>query len=176
MDNIEEDFLVPHRPLKRLRLQNQECQVSPSSNTCNPMSGGTLLIKPKVEAEELLDARSAQQPQNTSHSPESRPPVSPQSGIKDKGKQPLISKPLALQGKSLSQHSSNGVRFKETVVEPGIVLLPKQNVNSLALIEPKDEPFTDDMAQDEVPIAVIHPGTSLILLYNLYCVVMGIKR
>nr|XP_011458037.1 PREDICTED: histone-lysine N-methyltransferase SUVR2 isoform X2 [Fragaria vesca subsp. vesca] len=160
VDNIEEDFLVPHRPLKRLRLQNQECQVSPSSNTCNPMSGGTLLIKPKVEAEELLDARSAQQPQNTSHSPESRPPVSLQSGIKDKGKQPLISKPLALQGKSLSERSSNGVRFKETVVEPRIVLLPKQNVNSLALIEPKDEPFTDDMAQDEVPIAVIHPDES----------------
>ncbi|KAM5563331.1 hypothetical protein ABKV19_018143 [Rosa sericea] len=160
VDDIEEDFPVPHRPMKRLRLQNHECQVSPSSNTCNPMSGGTLLVKPKVEAEELLDTRSAQQPQNTSHSPESRPPVSPHSGIKDKGKQPLISKPLALQGKSFSERSSNGVRFKETAVEPGIILMPKQNVSSLALITPKDEPFSDDMAQDEIPIAMIHPDES----------------
>lgn len=165
MDNIEEEFSVPHPPLKRLRLQNHERQVSPSSNTCNPASGGTWLIRPKVEADELLDTRSAQQPQDTLQSPESRgelqPPISPPSGIINKGKQPLISKSMALEGKSSSERSSHGVRFKETVVGPGIILLPKQNVDSLALIKPKDEPFTDDMAQDEVPIAVILPGTSL---------------
>ncbi|XP_050388284.1 probable inactive histone-lysine N-methyltransferase SUVR2 isoform X2 [Argentina anserina] len=160
VDNEEDDFLVPYRPLKRIRLQNRECPVSPSSNSCNPMSGGTSLIEPKVEAVEVLDTHSGQQPQDTSHSPELRPPVSPHSGIKDKGKKPLVSKPLAWQGKSFSEGSSNDVRFKETVVEPGIVLLPKQKANSLTLIQPKDEPFTDDMAQDEVPIAVIHPNES----------------
>ncbi|KAK9944999.1 hypothetical protein M0R45_010532 [Rubus argutus] len=164
VDNIEEEFSVPHPPLKRLRLQNHEHQVSTSSNTCNPASGGTLLIRPKVEADELLDTRSPQQPQDTLQSPESRgelqPPISPPSGIINKGKQPLISKSMALEGKSSSERSSHGVRFKETVVGPGIILLPKQNVDSLALIKPKDEPFTDDMAQDEVPIAVILPDQS----------------
>ncbi|GMP97077.1 hypothetical protein CsSME_00045470 [Camellia sinensis var. sinensis] len=43
------------------------------------------------------------------------------------------------------------------MVDTGIVLSPKPHVHdSRALIKPKDEPFTDDILQSEVPSAVIH--------------------
>ncbi|PQQ17571.1 putative inactive histone-lysine N-methyltransferase SUVR2 isoform X2 [Prunus yedoensis var. nudiflora] len=155
--DMEEELPLPHqreRPLKRLR-KSHEGQVSPFPNTCNPMLGDTSSVRPKVEKDELLGTRSPQQLRDITRSPESRAelqqPISPHIGNKNKGKQPVMSKPLA----------PHGVRFKELVVaEPGIILLPKQNVNTHQLLKPKDEPFTDDMAQDEVPIAAILPGPS----------------
>ncbi|CAL5394512.1 unnamed protein product [Camellia sinensis] len=43
------------------------------------------------------------------------------------------------------------------MVDTGIVLSPKLHLHdSRALIKPKDEPFTDDILQSEVPSAVIH--------------------
>lgn len=159
---MEEELPLPHqreRPLKRLR-KSHEGQVSPFPNSCNPMLGDTSSVRPKVEKDGLLGTRSPQQLRDITRSPESRAelqqPISPHIGNKNKGKQPVMSKPLA----------PHGVRFKELVVaEPGIILLPKQNVNTHQLLKPKDEPFTDDMAQDEVPIAAILPGTSLFALY-----------
>lgn len=155
--DMEEELPLPHqreRPLKRLR-KSHEGQVSPFPNTCNPMLGDTSSVRPKVEKDELLGTRSPQQLRDITRSPESRAelqqPISPHIGNKNKGKQPVMSKPLA----------PHGVRFKEMVVaEPGIILLPKQNVNIHQLLKPKDEPFTDDMAQDEVPIAAILPDPS----------------
>ncbi|XP_021831299.1 probable inactive histone-lysine N-methyltransferase SUVR2 isoform X2 [Prunus avium] len=155
--DMEEELPLPHqreRPLKRLR-KSHEGQVSPFPNSCNPMLGDTSSVRPKVEKDGLLGTRSPQQLRDITRSPESRAelqqPISPHIGNKNKGKQPVMSKPLA----------PHGVRFKELVVaEPGIILLPKQNVNTHQLLKPKDEPFTDDMAQDEVPIAAILPGPS----------------
>lgn len=77
--------------------------------------------------------------------------------LKDKGKEPL----LAQEKRPIPERPSNGVRFKEPKVEPGVVHPPKQK--SLTLIKPKDEPVTDDMPHFEVPIAVIHPGIYYII-------------
>ncbi|XP_048430066.1 probable inactive histone-lysine N-methyltransferase SUVR2 [Pyrus x bretschneideri] len=140
-DNIGEELPLPHqpeRPLKRLR-KTHGGQLSPSPSTCNPMLGGPLLIRPKVEKDELL-----------TRSPDSRAelhqPVSPHLSNKNKGKQPVASNPVPQHGKRIT--------------ESGIVLLPKHRVDNHQLMKPKDEPFTDDMAQDEVPIAVILPDPS----------------
>ncbi|TQD83725.1 hypothetical protein C1H46_030682 [Malus baccata] len=140
-DNIGEELPLPHqpeRPLKRLR-KTHGGQLSPSPSTCNPMLGGPLLIRPKVEKDELL-----------TRSPDSRAelhqPVSPHRSNKNKGKQPVVSNPVPQHGKR--------------IIESGIVLLPKHRVDNHQLMKPKDEPFTDDMAQDEVPIAVILPDPS----------------
>ncbi|CAN6684610.1 unnamed protein product [Malus baccata var. baccata] len=116
----------PERPLKRLRKTHGGL-LSPSPSTCNPML-----------------------PRDITRSPDSRAelqqPVSPHLGNKNKGKQPVVSNPLAQHGKRST--------------ESGIIFLPKQRVDTHQLMKPKDEPFTDDMAQDEVPIAVILPDPS----------------
>lgn len=156
---MDEELQLPHqpeRPFKRLR-KTHEAQVSQSPSASS--------IRPKVENDELLSTRSPPQPQDNTRSPESRAemqlPISPRTATKNKGKQPVMSRPLA----PVVPH---GVRFKErAVAEPGIVLIPKRNVNIHQLLKPKDEPFTDDMAQDEVPIAVILPGTCLFALYHV---------
>ncbi|XP_059626084.1 probable inactive histone-lysine N-methyltransferase SUVR2 isoform X2 [Cornus florida] len=81
--------------------------------------------------------------------------------LRDKGKGPLSPQTAQREKGSFSERPAHAVLFKGPNVDPGIVLLPKQKVpNSHALIKPKDEPFTDDMPQFEVPIAVIHPEPS----------------
>lgn len=162
----EEEALVHHepaRPLKRLRLRHQEVQGSPSPSTSNVMLGGVvgaILKRPKLDNAPETSAQ--QHPQQMMKSTELRAepcPVSPQHGTKNKGKQPVPSKPSALEERSdsLSQVAVRGTGFI---------------LDSLALIKPKDEPFTDDLFGNlphyGVPIAMIHPGTSL--FYWMYIV------
>ena len=62
-------------------------------------------------------------------------------------------------GKGL-ERVSLALRIKDPAPEPGII--PKKRVpDTHALIIPKEEPLTDDIPEDEVPIAVIHPGKLL---------------
>lgn len=59
---------------------------------------------------------------------------------------------------SVSGRSSDGAHVKGPMVDVLNVLPPKQKISrNIAFIKPKDEPFTDDIPQCEVPIAVILP-------------------
>ncbi|XP_016470763.1 putative inactive histone-lysine N-methyltransferase SUVR2 isoform X1 [Nicotiana tabacum] len=61
----------------------------------------------------------------------------------------------------VAARASHASKLKEPKTEPSGELSPKQKMlGSLALIKPKDEPYTDDMPQFEVPIVVIHPEPS----------------
>lgn len=69
---------------------------------------------------------------------------------------------------SISERSSGRANMKETMVEAGNVLPPRQKIPSnLVLMKPKDEPVTDDIPQCEVPIAVILPGKYRLKLFLL---------
>lgn len=192
----------PARPLKRLRLRNQESQVSPSLANSSQTLGGAVMKRPKLEDAEQPQTLAERQPQGIAETPEPsvgnirpelQPVSSPQAHLVNKGKQPALPQPLALQGRSdLSPtsatkraesdllHTQQHLRDKgkETLslqiaakekrsipvrsfhlnAEPGIILSPKRKVHDTpALMKPKDEPYTDDILQLEVPIAVIHP-------------------
>ncbi|XP_024923159.2 probable inactive histone-lysine N-methyltransferase SUVR1 isoform X1 [Ziziphus jujuba] len=181
----EEENLVhhqPERPLKRLRLRHQEVQVSPTHNTSNTMLGdvaGIVLKRPKLEEDELPETSAQQQSQKMTEMLEFRAepyPISPQHATRNKGKQLVLSKPLApgersdpvspvaVQGKRyVSERVSNALCLKEPMTHPVAVVLPKPKVfDCHGLIIPKDEPFTDDMFDGDmphygVPIAMIHP-------------------
>ncbi|KAL0383655.1 UNVERIFIED_CONTAM: putative inactive histone-lysine N-methyltransferase SUVR2 [Sesamum calycinum] len=57
--------------------------------------------------------------------------------------------------------SLHALRLKEPKVEPGIILSPKKRSNaSQAILKPKDEPVTEDMACLEVSGAITHPDVS----------------
>ncbi|CAL5427339.1 unnamed protein product [Camellia sinensis] len=179
----------PERPLKRLRLRNQNDHVSPSFGLGETSSRGP----PKVEGD-LPETCPEQRSQDMTESPQ---PL-----VRNKRKQPVLPKPVSIQdsfepsqpgaanrtepfatrrtesdlvsppvrrtgkGKEpllpqiaprISVRSPHAVRLKEPTVDTGIVLSPKPHVHdSRALIKPKDEPFTDDILQSEVPSAVIH--------------------
>ena len=213
-DNILEEGTQLHdepaRPLKRLRLRNQENQISAS------LPNSSVMKRPKLEDAELPQTHAERQPQGMAETsetslgnirPELHPVSPPQAHNVNKGKQPIL--PLAEQGRSdlsppsatkraehdllhtqqrfrdkgkvplspqiaakeqraIPVRSFHPVRFKEPNVEPDIILSPKQKVHDTpALVKPKDEPFTDDMLQLEVPIAVIHPGNLLLSLAEL---------
>ncbi|XVF81044.1 hypothetical protein PTKIN_Ptkin15bG0124900 [Pterospermum kingtungense] len=88
-------------------------------------------------------------------------PVSPHHGGRNKGKQILDSRPLsphvASNGKA-PDRVSLALRIRDPDPEPG--LLPTKGMRDThALIIPKEEPFTDGIPEDEVPIAVIHPDS-----------------
>ncbi|GMH02562.1 hypothetical protein Nepgr_004401 [Nepenthes gracilis] len=164
------------RPLKRLRLRYQG-QEAPSHG--QPIqTGGSSLKKPKVEpgAPEPLNQQSqgmTQSPKSNVGSGRAGPqPVSTPSLLRNKGKQPvsaqidvgdkvpqLFSSPTALSGKNmLTERTSNALHLKEPRAEMGIVPVPKSKLLiANALIKPKDEPFTDGMPPDEVPLAIVHP-------------------
>ncbi|THG19893.1 hypothetical protein TEA_016103 [Camellia sinensis var. sinensis] len=167
MDEEAPTHEEPERPLKRLRLRNQNDHVSPSFGLGETSSRGP----PKVEAD-LPETCPEQRSQDMTESPQ---PL-----VRSKRKQPVLPKPVSIQdsfepsqpvcltgkGKEpllpqiaprISVRSPHAVRLKELTVNTGIVLSPKPHVHdSRALIKPKDEPFTDDILQSEVPSAVIH--------------------
>lgn len=194
----------PARPLKRLRLRNQESQVSPSLANSSQTLGGAVMKRPKLEDAEQPQTLAERQPQGIAETPEPsvgnirpelQPVSSPQAHLVNKGKQPALPQPLAVQGRSdlsptsatkraesdllhtqqrlrdkgkeplspqiaAKEKRSIPVRSFHPNAEPGIILSPKRKVHDTpALMKPKDEPFTDDILQLEVPIAVIHPGT-----------------
>ncbi|XP_055813114.1 probable inactive histone-lysine N-methyltransferase SUVR1 isoform X2 [Solanum dulcamara] len=138
----------PERPLKRLRLRYQEGQASPSTNNS---SAGNSLKRPRREEEgELPGPRYQNQSQGEAN---------PSSHGNNLRLYETQTSQIVARGKSLvAAKSSNASKLKEPKAEPGGQLSPKQKMSgSLALIKPKDEPYTDDMPQFEVPIAVIHP-------------------
>ncbi|KAF5938198.1 hypothetical protein HYC85_025704 [Camellia sinensis] len=189
MDEEAQMHEEPERPLKRLRLRNQNDHVSPSFGLGETSSRGP----PKVEEADLPETCPEQRSQDMTQSPQ---PL-----VRNKGKQPVLPKPVSIQdsfepsqpgaadrtepfatrtesdlvpppvrltgkGKEpllpqiapgISVRSPHAVRLKEPMGDTGIVLSPKPHVHdSRALIKPKDEPFTDDILQSEVPSAVIH--------------------
>ncbi|KAF8388284.1 hypothetical protein HHK36_026950 [Tetracentron sinense] len=88
--------------------------------------------------------------------------LSPQIHLRGKGKESVSPQIAPSEKRSFSDRISRPVCFKEPKIEPGIVLLPKErrsnNHQYDGLIKPKHEPFTDDLPQFEVPIAMIHPA------------------
>ncbi|WOG94941.1 hypothetical protein DCAR_0314238 [Daucus carota subsp. sativus] len=107
-NQVDDDSI---RPLKRLRLKNQENQASPSMISPGPSSGVAMLKKPKVEADEVGLAEADPQhqmqlvttPQKTNsetlrtgtHS------VPEQRITRSRAKQPVTSQSLTVQEKSV---------------------------------------------------------------------------
>ncbi|PHT30269.1 hypothetical protein CQW23_30139 [Capsicum baccatum] len=136
----------PERPLKRLRLRYQEGQASPSANNS---SAGPSLKRPRQEEEDELPGPRYQN--------KSQGEANPSTHRNNTQTSPVVSRVKSL-AVAKSSHAS---KLKEPKTEPGGELSPKQKMSgALALIKPKDEPYTDDMPQFEVPIAVIHPEPS----------------
>ncbi|MFQ6627297.1 hypothetical protein Gotur_006357, partial [Gossypium turneri] len=186
--DIDEEGSTPVelvRPLKRARLKNQEGLATCSHTNGSSNVAGTLLKEPKIEENEIpsasLQHRSLQSnvgnirteilpasPGPVSPQPPSHAPVSPHHSGRDKGKQIVEPRPnykgkepmsphVASKGKG-PERASVALRIKDPAPEPGII--PNNRVSATqALIIPKEEPFTDDMPQDEVPLAVIQPDS-----------------
>ncbi|XP_028094415.1 probable inactive histone-lysine N-methyltransferase SUVR2 isoform X2 [Camellia sinensis] len=123
----------PERPLKRLRVRYQEGHVSPSVGNSSPRLGGTSLRQPKVEEAELPETCPQQQSQdmtdlsqpNIENVRAGSHPLSPQTLIRNKGKQAVSPKPLSIQERfepSQPDSVSPPIRLKEKGKEP---LLPQ---------------------------------------------------
>ncbi|VFR03597.1 unnamed protein product [Cuscuta campestris] len=127
----------PERPLKRLRLKYQDSQPSPSQHN----STHTSLIKPKVEVEDLPNDHQ----QSSSHLGRMDMPQ------------------LSNRGMSVSSQPIQAInkRKQPSIDNPNKLLAlqsaPQITSGALALIKPKDEPFTDDMPHYEAPIAILPP-------------------
>ncbi|KAB2071138.1 hypothetical protein ES319_A08G202500v1 [Gossypium barbadense] len=187
-EDIDEEGSTPDelvRPLKRARLKNQEGLATCSHTNGSSNVAGTLLKEPKVEENEIPPASLQHQslqsnvgnirteilpalPGPVSPQPPSHAPVSPHHSGRDKGKQIVEPRPnykgkepmsphVASKGKG-PERASVALRIKDPAPEPGII--PNNRFSATqALIIPKEEPFTDDMPQDEVPLAVIQPDS-----------------
>ncbi|CAN0897650.1 Probable inactive histone-lysine N-methyltransferase SUVR2 [Linum grandiflorum] len=188
-ENIEEEGQDEElqRPLKRLRphrLRDQEALVSPSSGNHSPPTNGNLLIQPKLEQEDPPSdncfqlatnkknalvpavspqdhaASSASQPlsvqRNSSQEPVTNGTVpseqcSPQDLLVTKGKEPISSE-ASVRGKRRRAGREPTVRLDQSSKRKDDALYP--------LIVPKDEPFTDAMPLNELPLAVMGPDSS----------------
>ncbi|XP_022758512.1 probable inactive histone-lysine N-methyltransferase SUVR2 isoform X2 [Durio zibethinus] len=179
---LEEDELPP-----TLQLQSIQCSVGNTRTEFLPASPGTVSPQPasRCPVSPHHGGRNTS-PGTVSPQPTSPGPVSPHHSGRNKGKQTVEPRPLAILERSepnshssqmhvsykgkepISPHvASNGkgpervslaLRIKDPAPEPSI--LPKKRVpDTHALIIPKEEPFTDDMPQVEVPITVIHPDS-----------------
>ncbi|KAK8611762.1 hypothetical protein V6N13_131804 [Hibiscus sabdariffa] len=175
------------RPLKRTRLETQEGPASSSHPIGSSGAAETFLKEPKVE-DELLPGSLQQKllksnvgnmrteimpaspgPVSIQH-PSPVPVLSDHSG-RDKGKQTVEPTPNYKGKEPMSSHVpfkgtgpervSVALRIKDPAPEPSIIT-NKCVPATHALIIPKEEPFTDDIQQDEVPIAVIHPAPLLV--------------
>ncbi|KAL1158399.1 hypothetical protein V6Z11_A08G222100 [Gossypium hirsutum] len=187
-EDIDEEGSTPDelvRPLKRARLKNQEGLATCSHTNGSSNVAGTLLKEPKVEENEIPPASLQHQslqsnvgnirteilpalPGPVSPQPPSHAPVSPHHSGRDKGKQIVEPRPnykgkepmsphVASKGKG-PERASVALRIKDPAPEPGII--PNNRFSATqALIIPKEEPFTDDMPQDVVPLAVIQPDS-----------------
>ncbi|CAN1270198.1 Probable inactive histone-lysine N-methyltransferase SUVR2 [Linum perenne] len=130
---------VPLRPRKRLRSQRLGDQeglvVSPSSGNHSPLANGA------VPSQEPVTNGAVPSEQCLPLVTKGKEPMSCQ--VSPRGKRrPLPGREIAIW-----------------IEQPA-----KRNVaDSCSLIVPKDEPFTDEMPLDELPLAVIRPGK---LFYN----------
>uniref|UniRef100_A0A5B6YPP7 Putative histone-lysine N-methyltransferase SUVR2 isoform X1 n=1 Tax=Davidia involucrata TaxID=16924 RepID=A0A5B6YPP7_DAVIN len=188
-DDLESEAQVhdePERPLKRLRLRYQGVQASPSSGNSSPGLGVTLLRKPKVEQSEPPETSPEQQSQGVIESPlpnigkrmpESQS-VSPHPLIRNKGKQPVMPKPLTVQERyEQSQPGANGriqscatkrtefdpisppIRLRDKGKEPlSPQIAPKEKMpiserpsHALRFKEPKVEPGIVLLPKQKVP-------------------------
>lgn len=160
----------------------EEDEHPPASLQQQPLPGNTGNISPACVSTQRAslgpvspshDGRNAS-PRPFSPQPASPGPVSPhhdgrnshssQMCVSYKGKEPM-SPHVASNGKGYARRSL-ALCIKDPAPEPG--LIPMKRVHeSHALIIPKEEPLTDDIA-DEVPIAVIHPGQLFLFLYELH--------
>lgn len=176
-------------------MKNQEGLATCSHTNGSSNVAGTLLKEPKVEENEIPPASLRHQslqsnvgnirteflpasPGPISPQPPPHAPVSPHHSGRDKGKQIVESRPNYKGKEPMSPHfasrgkgpekASVALRIKDPGPEPGII--PNNRVSATqALIIPKEEPFTDDMPQDEVPLAVIQPGNYCNSHMNAFC-------
>lgn len=184
-ENLERETQLhdePDRPLKRLRLKNQDDHVSSSLTNCSPGLGVGELKKPKVEADEVNEAWNPSR-EITSLEPQSVPlqplardkgkqPVSNESGgpvisvsshsspmrSRDKGKEPLVPQNTPKDFRLFSERpSSHGVSIREPKVDAVISLPPKQVPNGYVLTKSNDRPSTDEKPHADVPPTAVHP-------------------
>ncbi|KAL0419721.1 UNVERIFIED_CONTAM: putative inactive histone-lysine N-methyltransferase SUVR2 [Sesamum radiatum] len=81
--------------------------------------------------------------------------------LRDRGTRAVSPQIPSREKRPVPDSSSHALRLKEPKVEPGIILSPKKRSNaSQALLKPKDEPVTEDMACLEVSGAITHPDVS----------------
>ncbi|CBI37177.3 unnamed protein product, partial [Vitis vinifera] len=141
----------PARPLKRLRLRNQESQDAEQPQTLAERQPQGIAETPEPSVGNIRpELHPVSSPQ--AHLRAESDLLHTQQRLRDKGKEPLSPQIAAKEKRSIP------VRSFHLNAEPGIILSPKQKVHDTpALMKPKDEPFTDDILQLEVPIAVIHP-------------------
>lgn len=182
---MEEEEVVheeSERPLKRLRLRQQDGQPSPSS------LGGTSQVRDDVEGAELLEL-----PNSSNGHMDSEPqPASCQYITRDKGKQPVSPNAISQETYSLSQLSGadkiqpsacsagsglSSDRGKEVLSlqtvsaekpssQPSNAQSSDKKLHGYhALIKPKEEPVTEDMHQ-EVPVSSTHAGMCQLTLLN----------
>eukprot|EP00262_Sarcandra_glabra_P000499 TRINITY_DN10583_c0_g1_i1.p1 TRINITY_DN10583_c0_g1~~TRINITY_DN10583_c0_g1_i1.p1 ORF type:complete len:822 (-),score=156.55 TRINITY_DN10583_c0_g1_i1:322-2787(-) len=143
----------PEPPRTRLRSRQEEDQPSPPLLNSSIEFAETPLKRPK-----LSEAVSPQ----TCIRQERVEPSSPQTFPRENRIQPPSPQIVLKMKRPVPERVATMSCLKEPKIEPGIALLPKENVpnhqNSYkALIKPKSEPETVDFAPFEVPIAVIHP-------------------
>ncbi|CAK9149972.1 unnamed protein product [Ilex paraguariensis] len=153
-------------PESRLQHQSQSMIESPpkriesqppsTHSEMHPVSSKSLVVQERSDPSRIGDAGRTQPAVMRRINSN---PISSPMRLRDRGKEPLAPQIASREKSSSSDKSSHAVLFKETTVEHGIVLLPRQKKmhNTPALITPKEEPFTDDVSQFEVPLAVIHP-------------------
>lgn len=150
------------RPLKRLRLRNQESQGLASPSNQNSQLGGTS-FQPVVEQQEIQSSSVQQNNMN-------------------KGKQPISPMALAvIERNNLSQLSTTKVSGTRSVMSSdtsiGILIdkgkgplspqfIDRSFIYERPCNEPKDETYGDDEPLNETPIATILPGPCL--LNNLF--------
>ncbi|XP_031112413.1 probable inactive histone-lysine N-methyltransferase SUVR2 isoform X1 [Ipomoea triloba] len=131
----------PERPLKRLRLKYQDGQPPHSCNNASTALTGSKLKKPKVEVDEVPNDHQSQQQSNGGRTAQSQPATY----ARNKGKQPISPNSHPVQPRD---------RGKEHLA---IHSASQKTSGTLALIKPKDEPFTDDMPHYEAPLACLPP-------------------
>ncbi|XVF32332.1 hypothetical protein REPUB_Repub17cG0072700 [Reevesia pubescens] len=180
---VEEDELHP----ASFQQQSLQCNVGNTRTGFPPASPGH--VSPQHASPASVSphhgGRNAS-PGPLSPRPASPGPVSPHHDGRNKGKQTVEPRPLAVLERSepnshssqmhvsykgkepMSPHvASNGkgperlsltLCIKDLAPEPGSIS-KKRVPDTHALIIPKEEPFTDDIPEDEVPIAVIHPDS-----------------
>ena len=91
---------------------------------------------------------------------------SPQSLVRNKGKQPVSPQISSKAKRPPLDRPSQALQIKEPKGDTGVI--PKQKQAKVkALIIPKDEPFTDDMPSVE-PLAVVLPGNFLSFCFVNY--------
>ncbi|KAE8673105.1 Set domain protein [Hibiscus syriacus] len=184
--SMTDELVRPLKRTRLKRLKTQEGLASSSHPVGSSYVAETFLKEPKVEDKLLpgslqqkslqsnvVNMRTEIQPASPGpaspqlHPPSPVPVLSDHNSGRDKGKQTVQPRPNYKGKEPMSPHVvskgtgpervSVAFRIRDPAPEPSII--PKKTVtNNHALIIPMEEPFADDVPQDEVPVAVIHPA------------------